>query len=359
MIFLDANAFYSYYGRKKLNLNSTPVDEKRLSEYLNQQKKKSLPTSVYIEIITHFRNNPKILKELLKFRYEKNMPIYNNIPRYIVTEDELTCLRYMDETALGKYAYKLLKKKIEIESEFTLYFLEITKDLYAEYKLKAIDCFSKTNKKSILRFIAQSTNKDYKKMLEDKIQKELLSGYDENEEKSILKNFYMHELNEACILVNLIINAAIAYIKEQDDIIKYIQIAYKESISNGLDGIKNNEKTMPHIVDILTTDMEFLNGAKLEISEMFEKNGYSKMQRKYMRDVMFTSWFERGKKLDKNDIFDMFCVGCLDKVDMTESEKCILADTSSYVLSFDKKMKSFIGTVKPENLKLIEEIQNK
>ena len=359
MIFLDANAFYSYYGRKKLNLNSTPVDEKRLSEYLNQQKKKSLPTSVYIEIITHFRNNPKILKELLKFRYEKNMPIYNNIPRYIVTEDELTCLRYMDETDLEKYAYKLLENKTEIESEFTLYFLEITKNLYTEYKLNDINNLSRTEKIEIFNFISQSANKNYKKKLKNKIQKELSSGYDENKEKAVLKNFYMYELNEACILSNVIINAYLACRRDKENVINYMQDAYTESMSSGLDGTNNNEKTMPHIVDLLTSDMKFLNKIKLKISEIFKAYGYSEVQRRYMRDVMFTSWFERGKKLDKNDIFDMFCVGCLDKTDMTESEKCILADTSSYVLSFDEKMKSFIGTVKPENLKLIEEIQNK
>ena len=62
MIFLDANAFYSYYGRSKLGMTSEPVDEERLKKYLEQQREKSLPTSVYIEIMTHFRNNPKCYK---------------------------------------------------------------------------------------------------------------------------------------------------------------------------------------------------------------------------------------------------------------------------------------------------------
>ena len=61
--------------------------------------------------------------------------------------------------------------------------------------------------------------------------------------------------------------------------------------------------------------------------------------------------------LDKNDIFDMLCVGCLDHIDKTKNA-CVLIDASSYVLSFDTRMKNFIGTVKPENLRLIEKIQN-
>lgn len=53
----------------------------------------------------------------------------------------------------------------------------------------------------------------------------------------------------------------------------------------------------------------------------------------------------------------MLCVGCLDHIDKTKSA-CVLIDASSYVLSFDARMKNFIGTVKPENLRLIEKIQN-
>ena len=129
---------------------------------------------------------------------------------------------------------------------------------------------------------------------------------------------------------------------------------YQKSIESGLDG---NTGTMPCIVDTLATDQHFLDMAKVKVSEMFKKGKYSATQRRYLRDVMFTSWFERGKKLDKNDIFDMLCVGCLDHIDKTKNA-CVLIDESSYVLSFDTRMKNFIGTVKPENLRLIEKIQN-
>ena len=97
MIFLDANAFYSYYGRSKLGMTSEPVDEERLKKYLEQQREKSLPTSVYIEIMTHFRNNPKVLQNLLEFRYAKGLPLFNNIPDYVVSEDEITSVAYMDQ----------------------------------------------------------------------------------------------------------------------------------------------------------------------------------------------------------------------------------------------------------------------
>ena len=60
---------------------------------MEQQREKSLPTSVYIEIMTHFRNNPKVLQNLLEFRYAKGLPLFNNIPDYVVSEDELTSVK--------------------------------------------------------------------------------------------------------------------------------------------------------------------------------------------------------------------------------------------------------------------------
>lgn len=334
MIFLDANAFYSYYGRSKLGMTSEPVDEERLKKYLEQQREKSLPTSVYIEIMTHFRNNPKVLQNLLEFRYAKGLPLFNNIPDYVVSEDEITSVAYMDQAALKNYADRLLKSKIQIESKFTLLFFEITKDLYAHYKLEMTDGLSQKNKDAILGYIGRVAYKEYQNLLEERIKVELQSGYDENKEKKVLKDFYIQELNEACVLTNIIIQGCVACKQDKEDIISIVQQTYQKSIESGLDG---NTGTMPCIVDTLATDQHFLDIAKVKVSEMFKKGKYSATQRRYLRDVMFTSWFERGKKLDKNDIFDMLCVGCLDHIDKTKNA-CVLIDASSYVAGRRTKM---------------------
>ena len=69
MIFLDANAFYSYYGRSKLGMTSEPVDEERLKKYLEQgevglenKKKPGNPLSKYM--------NKKQLSDIEKLEYE-------------------------------------------------------------------------------------------------------------------------------------------------------------------------------------------------------------------------------------------------------------------------------------------------
>lgn len=354
MYFLDANAFYSYFGRRKLEMTSSPVDENVLTAYLDRQNEKSLPTSVYIEIITHFRNNPKLIKEILEFKKNKRLLLYNNIPNYVVDTDEITCVSAMDEKSLYSYADKLLRSKIDIESKFTLVFLEITRDLYAHYKLESATELSESNKSSILNYIGRNVFKEYRSILEEKIQKELATGYEENKEQNVLKDFYIHELNEACLFIDIIVAGCVACKDEDSDILMYIQGIYQNSVSLGMDG-KNG--TMPCIVDTLATDTQFLSDAKQRIASMFKKGQYTESQIAYLRDVMFTAWFNRGQKLQKNDIFDMFCVGCLDYKN-TRKNECILIDSSPYIITFDKRMKHYLGIVRPRNLQLIEKIQS-
>lgn len=354
MIFLDANAVYSYFGRKELGMSSTPVDETVLREFLDSKSDKCIPTSVYIEIVTHFRNNPELLKKIIEFTKIKKLPLYNNIPDYVINEDEITCVGLMTTEHLSEYAYKLLHKKIEIESKFTLLFFEITKNLYTHYKLEAENQLSDYNKESILKYIGKKGFKDYGGILKEKIKAELESGYVDNKEQKVLKDFYIQELNEWCIFADIIVAGCVACKDEQTDIISTIQNIYQRDVNMGMDGYNG---TMPCIVDTLKTNLNFLSTAKYRISEMLKKGKYSETQRIYLRDVMFTSWFERGQKLQKNDIFDMFCVGCLDYIN-TKKQNSVLIDTTSYILSFDDRMKGFLGNIRPTNLRIIEKLQN-
>lgn len=354
MYFLDANAFYSYFGRSKLGMISSAVDENILTTYLDKQQDKSLPTSVYIEIITHFRNNPKLLKEILEFRRNKGLILYNNIPDYSVSPDEITCVGIMNEKSLCSYADKLLQSKIDIETKFTLLFFEITTILYAHYKLESATELTEDNKNSILNYIGINGFKKYGDILKGKIQKELEFGYEENKEQQVLKDFYIYELNEACIFIDIIVAACVACKNDDSDIMECIQETYKNLLNLDID---RNNATMSCIVHTLATDTQFLSDAKQRISSMFKKWNYNCSQIAYLRDIMFTAWFNHRQKLHKNDIFDMFFVGCLDYKAERKNE-CVLMDLSSYIISFDNKIKEYLGMVMPRNLKLIKKIQS-
>lgn len=117
--------------------------------------------------------------------------------------------------------------------------------------------------------------------------------------------------------------------------------------------------TMPGIVSVLQTNIKFLEYAKQRISDMFLKHGYNRYQTDYLKEVMFNAWFDRAQKLKKNDIFDMLCAGCLGYIRPLKQGEVILANTNSYIISFDSTMEKYIHIVRPDNIKLIQKFKNK
>lgn len=82
-------------------------------------------------------------------------------------------------------------------------------------------------------------------------------------------------------------------------------------------------------------------------------------QTDYLKEVMFNAWFDRAQKLKKNDIFDMLCAGCLGYIRPLKQGEVILANTNSYIISFDSTMEKYIHIVRPDNIKLIQKFKNK
>ncbi|MFR8846335.1 MAG: hypothetical protein ACLVGL_15690 [Waltera sp.] len=88
-----------------------------------------------------------------------------------------------------------------------------------------MDCHK--NKDAILGYIGRVAYKEYQNLLEERIKVELQSGYDENKEKKVLKDFYIQELNEACVLTNIIIQGCVLLCKQdKEDIISIVQQTY-------------------------------------------------------------------------------------------------------------------------------------
>lgn len=339
MYFLDANAWYWYFGRNELKmLSSAKVDEKKLITELDRIEKKSIPTSVYIEVVTHFRDNPELLQKLLKHRFVNSMKIYNNIPDYVIIPEEIEFTAYVGWDELKSYAYRMLDKKIDIEARFIYIFIEIMSLLFFAYKLDMTPDLSEEEKQSTENWIRKMyrQNSHEEKMIE--IKDALRNGYMVKDEARIIKNKYIEILNRECIFFELILSGCVAVKEQKKDILSVLQSTYKKVVQDGLDG-KNN--TMKYIDDVLSTDSNFLDYAKKRFSNTFQKHGYTKMQCLYLKEVMFDAWMDRKQKLRKNDIFDMFCVGTLDFNNLGHDSN-VLVDNNSYLISFDTVMEAFI-----------------
>lgn len=180
-------------------------------------------------------------------------------------------------------------------------------------------------------------------------------GYDQDKDQNLLKAKYIDKLNEACQISDVVLAGCTACRDENSDMIGEIQAAYDESITKGFDGLNG---TMPGIVAQLQNNTIFLEYAKTKIAEMFQKHGYNKFQTEYLRNIMFTAWFDRGQKLKKNDIFDMMCAGCLAYVRPIYPGESVLINTASYIISFDSTMEKYIDSVRPANTAIIQRYKN-
>ena len=113
MIYLDANIFYWYYGRDKLPLPSTKptFNLKLLNDYLDDTLNKSLPASVLMEIIVHFRDYPNHLRRIISFIDEKRIKVYNNFNGCCFTSEELSLLMIITDSIALKINYLIEKLK--------------------------------------------------------------------------------------------------------------------------------------------------------------------------------------------------------------------------------------------------------
>lgn len=350
MVFLDANTVYSYYGRKELGMNSTPVKEEALREFLNFRKDKSLPVSVLIEIITHFREKPEVLVNLIEFCVEKGILLYNNIPDYIVNPDSFNMLMLFKKNDMRVYAETILEKKIEIESKFTALFCMIIKELYAYYIFQYSKEFTAEQLINIYEFIANGNNPKY---LITIIAKKLREGYKMHDEAKQLKEVFLEIIEDECSEIDMLYAMFSATIKDKKDILSEIQKGYTKRVQRVT---QRENGTMKYIVDTLVKDKQFLHYSIERITGLLERGKYSLSQREYVKDVMFPAWLERGQKLQKNDIFDMLYWGCLDYNDKKEKNS-ILVDNNPYLITFDKRMKKYLASINPVNAKLSDTIQ--
>ena len=340
MIFLDANAFYWYLGREKIfSQPSTPKhDVRKCNQFLESRSDLCVPGSVLMEMIVHFRDNPNALTKIIKFREEKCINVLNNVHEYCFTPDELAFLqRTRNDILLKQYASKLLNVKISIEVKHAYIFLEIVSLLYVDYYLKSSNSLSSDQRDNLLYFLGQNLSNELREGYIGQLTSALQTGYaDSNRSQQALKKKYIELLIQNCIMFQMFVDATVRYVSGGTNLYEAMCQSATDARNNGFtdDGI------MSVIVAALSTDSAFLSFAKDEIADIFLRKGYSKHQADYLK-LMLSAWLERGQKLIKNDIFDMLCVGVLDKRDIDHQLNPLL-DQSPYLISFDDTMRNYL-----------------
>lgn len=351
MICLDANAFYWYFGRDKLPMiQSVPkFDVSNMKAFLDMRNDKSIAASAYMEMLVHFRDDPKTIREIIKFREKKQIKIYNNLPERVFTPEELTLYSLMTDDDLRLYTNKLLEVKIEIETKFSYAFMQVVSILYANYCLKSNLNICESAKENILKFLCRDMANALKEDYYSELKTALVDGYnDNNKSQQYLKKKYIELLTQKCVITHMIIET-VENMNNETDLYSFMCKVALNAKNNGF----NDEDTMKTICNQLDNDSAFLQFAESEIGDIFEKKGYTPHQSKYIV-CMLKAWLERGQKIRKNDIYDMICISTLDKINNVNKTN-VLIDPNMYLMTFDEAMVEFIKSSKPNNFKMIDQ----
>lgn len=353
MYVLDANALYWYIGVDKLGFtNQSGVDEGVLCAFLDRQQIHYIPSSVYMEIITHFRRQPDKLRIILEFLRKKNFKIANNTGGYFCTTYEVSNALNMNEFELKEYAHRLLQMKISIEVGFILSFAEIVRLLYLEYTLRILHV--NEDKNILLQYLGRELFLQEKDKNKSDFTQALTEGYTNNNELKAIQDVYIKYLEDSCLFERVFVDVWVANTTGREDLIAELKKSGRKMSAK----LSRDNGVMKTVHATVLTDEKFLEEAKSKISQMFMSKQYSKNQAGYLHDVMFSAWFNSAQKLKKNDIFDMLCAGALDLRDPIPP-KSVLEDKRTFLITFDQTMRGYLRKINPYNDTIIERFVSK
>lgn len=346
MVALDANALYWYYGREKLGIGADrKIDIDKFRAFLDNDNTLILPSSALIEAIVFLKEQPKKIQSLIKFCADKRIKIYNVPICHCFSQDELERIQILNDCKLKGYVKNIVGKKIDTETRHIYVFAEIVVLLFTSYYLNSSIRFSELNKEAILSLIGNDIRKRSENEELKQIARRLKHAYSNSKESPIriAKELYMDHLSVKCLQSIMIVEGIAADAAGNDNYYSVASEASDIARSNRL----NHDEAAKYVSDSLKADSEFIKLTEKEIPKRFEKKNYSKHQSLYAGE-MISAWIERGKKLQKNDIFDMLCFGVLD-YNSVEGEN----GAPIFLITFDDAMRKFLGS-DTENGKLIQ-----
>ena len=367
MYFLDTNALYWYIGREKLEVGSdAKVDWNLLRSFLDNREDKALASSAYVEAMARFRNKPEYASKIHDFMYAKNLRLFNNVQYQTFSSDQISVNHSLKGDQLSHYIKsRILPVKIDIEVRFALGFMMSILLLYAKYRIDGSGKICSNHDYDIEMFIKNEIIEG----TEAKLRIALEEAYNNHEglEQQFFKEKYIKLLGDGCQLTDTLVEllSTKGIDTEADDIADV-----EEEVRNRYCSMKANNPDNYLMVNIskeLCFRPDFKEEAKKRFSEMYsnkgkafrgkEKFAFKDIQVEYLAEEMYTSWIDNSQKFRKNDIFDFFFLGCAEYKDDRLADN-ILIDTSTYLLSFDRKLDRYIERKRPANGKVLRKFYN-
>lgn len=361
-IVFDANAFYAYYGREKLGLDSIAmIDEDKFIKEMNDIEKKYIATSSFIEILVRFKDEEKKLYRILKFIKQKKIGLFNNVmneTNYFSQKNFKHLLDNLNPSYLQKVAFLKIESKVYLESNYTILFIlfilcsillseknkiEITNYLLNNQKFDDLEAENKKDKiREILvtdfleRFFVSNIKK-----LTDELSQIIKDGYENGKVTSKYKNKVMEILEVYLLVFKNYIDGLNSIENNDFDFISAIDKNYQLLLDNK----KNNHIIQMYSNMLKNEKFDFLSFEN-EINKRVKKT-LSPSQTNYITNNLLKSWLENGAQIKKNDIYDTLLLSILDKSLISSKGKNL------FLITFDKKIIKFIKNINISNWKFI------
>ena len=337
MLFLDANAFYYYYGSNKLGQIDPPnIDIPKLRQYCGEANNIALPSSAYMEIITHYKAKEHILSDILDFIFRNKFQIYNNTVTYQVTIEELSELPSIISSPqrLEQYVFKILLAKKETEVSFSNLFLREIVSIYTLFKIKQEKVIPSGDNLYVLSFINDKlikNNNDSRKKLHIAFD----SGYEINDPQRVVKKAFVECVGDICLRVDIMLEWLCESYRQKKEV--NIDDVFETAYANATKS-KSTSPEMDRIVKVIKKAQTECIATVQQLADIFDDR-FTQAQKDYVSQVLLPHWLMNGQKFQKNDIFDFFWIRCLDYTSqIPECTQC---------LTFDTKLRTFIKTYRP------------
>lgn len=339
---IDANVFYEYIGREsiKLKVDNKIIESQKIVEFLDKENF-ILPYCVFVEIIVHFRNDIKLVRQIINFIAEKKVKISEGILIWMNT-DIIEIINYNDEQ-LKCLIKTFLKNKIGDESKFATTFLQKVFTAYLGQLLtlsyKKCFIFKETTIKTLGKLFNQFWKDEENNALKV-FSNKLLIGYKHNKQEQSLKNTF----EELLALYSIIINEVIMFVIEEDEKVTEKQMVIKiknlledkKKIKFSWDDIKYPTKVVTSFFNKF--DKEFINIACQDLESSLSDLGFSLVQQYHASEIL-KKFLRDSKKCDKNNFYDLLYIGSFNE--------------SSLLITFDKFIIETLKQFSKSNIAII------
>ncbi len=317
-IYLDANAFYTYYGREKLGMSAnTKLNHEKFVKQMDIAAHKVLPTSVLIEMAVYLRDDYNKWLDIQKFILIKDFQfVHTGTVKSLSDSDIYPLLLAIDKVSHKHLVDNYVKVKIDEEASniyilLTIIMMEYFRSIMNEKYGQSAD------EDWVLFFKAVENN--LRKQFIELLSSALAMGYQNRNEQRFFTDIFLLLLSEFYVHLQYVEQL---YWRKRT--LKGIDVQIPpdafEKIRQQIQ--EKGEKEAQMVSQKLTNDPWITSGLHKDgIKKSLLQGGYSDIQADYFLHL-FDIWSIKAdspapgakfKKRKKNDIYDLFFLGCLEQ----------------------------------------------